>query len=145
MSVQRGGSKVDTLYVGLRERKLPVEGDNDPSEMVFSVSKDNVEVFGKPFISLAVGTTYRFVIDTPGYPFYITTDPFGGGIFRKPPMSYVGSIEITPENTDEKGNVGLEKGVLTWTPESAHSQMTLYYQSNFHHDAGNQIIVKQDE
>lgn len=144
MSVRRGEDRTDTLYIGLQPRKLPIEGEEDSSEMVYSISKDQVEIFGCPFVTLSCGTTYRFVIDTPGYPFYITTDPVGGGIFRQPVLSYVGSIEITPENSDEKGNVGLEKGVLTWTPESAHSQMTLYYQSNFHHHAGNQIIVKED-
>lgn len=140
MSVQRGETRLDILYIGLQPRKVPVKGES--SEFVYSITKDKVEVFGCPLVTLTVGTTYRFVIDTPGYPFYITTDPEGGGIFRSPPLSFVGSIEITPENTEEKGNVGLEKGVLTWTPESAHSQMTLYYQSNFHSHAGNQIIVR---
>lgn len=142
MSVQRGDNKIDVLYVSLVQRKVPAPGEKEPEGMVYAISKDKIEVYGAPYITMTVGTTYRFVIDTPGYPFYITTDPAGGGLFRNPPLSYIGAIEITPENTDEKGNVGLEKGVLTWTPESAHSQMTLYYQSNFHSYAGNQIIVK---
>jgi hypothetical protein len=140
MSVQRGETRLDILYIGLQPRKVPVEGES--SEFVYSITKDKVDIFHAPNVTLCCGTTYRFVIDTPGYPFYITTDPAGGGVFLNPSISYIGSIEITPENTDEKGNVGLEKGVLTWTPESAHSQMTLYYQSNFHSYAGNRIIVK---
>lgn len=140
MSVKRGETKYDTLYIGLQKRVNPTP--NETSEMVYAITKDHKEVYGKPFVTLLVGTTYRFVIETPGHPFYITTDELGGGAIRDPPLSYVGSIEVVPENTDEKGNVGITKGVLTWSPAAEHTQMKLFYQSNFHQGAGNQIIVK---
>lgn len=140
MSVRRGETKYDTIYIGLQKRSNPTP--QETSEFVFAVTKDHKEVFGKPFCTLLVGTTYRFVIETPGHPFYITTDELGGGAIRDPPLSYLGSIEITPENTDEKGNIGITNGILTWTPSSEHTQMKLYYQSNFHYGVGNQIIVK---
>jgi len=142
MSVKRGETKYDTLYIGLQKRIEPLPGQQEAQGMVYAITKDHKEVYGRPFVTLNVGTTYRFVIETPGHPFYITTDELGGGAIREPALSYVGSIEIVPENTDEKGNVGITKGILTWSPSAEHTQMKLFYQSNFHQGCGNQIIVK---
>ena len=141
MSLKRGETAIDTLYVGLQNRTLAAPGETEPKGFVYTITKDQVQIFGAPFITLEVGKTYRFIIDTPGHPFYITDDVAGGGVMSKPMMSMIGAITIEPECTGDKGNVGIEKGILTWTPDSLHSQMTLYYQCNFHKYMGNRIYV----
>lgn len=145
MSFRRGERTVDTLYVGLQKRTIPLPGQVEPQGMIFTISKDQKEVYGCPYVTLNVGTTYRFVIDTPKHPFYITTDSEGGGVLRKPLQSLVGVIEIVPETTGEEGNVGIEKGILTWTPSIEHAQMKLFYQCNFYPSMGNSIWVKAGE
>lgn len=142
MSFRRGETVVDTMYVGLQKRQQPLPGQKEPQGNVYTITKDKVTVYGAPFITMDSGTTYHFVIDCPGHPFYITTDSQGGGVMRNPIQSLVEAIEIVPENTEEKGNVGIEKGVLTWTPSREHSQMKLFYQCNYYPSMGNQIIVK---
>lgn len=145
MSLKRGGTVVDTLFIGLQPRTVPFQGETEPRGMVYSITKDQNEIFGAPLVTLTAGTTYKFVIDTPGHPFYITTDPMGAGVLRQPIQSMIGSIDITPESTGEKGNVGIEKGVLTWTPSREHAQMKLYYHCNFHPYMGNSIVVQLPE
>lgn len=142
MSIKRGETVIETLYIGLQKRTTPLPGDAEPQGLVYNITKDHKEFYGAPYITLVAGTTYKFVIDTPGHPFYITTDANGGGVISKPSMSMIGAIDIEPESTGEKGNVGIEKGVLTWTPERAHAQMKLYYQCNYHKNMGNEVIVK---
>lgn len=141
MSIRRGETVVDTLYIGLQKRQHPLPGQKEPEGNVYSITKDKITVYGMPICTLTAGVTYNLVIDCPGNPFYITTDVQGGGVLRTPIQSMAGAIEIVAENTAEKGNVGIEKGTLTWTPSRDHSQMKLWYQCNYYTNMGNQIVV----
>ena len=142
MSVKIGNTEVEILYVGLAPRTIPDEQGSKPEGNIYTISKDNLEIYGRPFVTLISGKTYKFIINCPGYPFYITTDSQGGGAVKNPPLSFIGAIDITPESTGEKGNIGIEKGELTWTPSSDHTQMKLFYQCNYYRNMGNEIIVK---
>lgn len=139
MSIRRAGQTVETLYVGTQDRKIPFPGEKVPKGSVYSVTMNKQEIYGCPIITLNVGQRYKFIIDTPGHPFYITTDPNGGGMSKK--ASMIGSIEIQIETAESLGNVGIEKGVLVWTPTSDHAQMQLFYQCNYHKSMGNKINV----
>jgi len=141
MSIQKGGKVTDILYVGVQKRKVPLVEGQEPQGFVYTISKDNNTIYGAPVVTLTVGQRYKFIIDTPGHPFYITTDDEGAGVTRKPTLSLVGAIQILQETKDSLGNVGIQKGVLTWTPSKEHAQMTLYYQCNFHKKMGNEIKV----
>lgn len=142
MSIKSGDSNPEVLYIGLKKRTIPLEGESIPQGFVFTISKDEIEIYGAPILTLNAESTYQFVIDTPGYPFYITTSNVGGGVNLDPPQSLIGQIEIVPQTSGELSNVGIEKGVLTFTPSRDHTQMKLYYQSNFHPHAGNSLVVK---
>jgi hypothetical protein len=145
--LKRGETKVDTLYVGIAPRTIPFPDGRAPGEkdMLYTITKDQQTVYNVPHVTLDVGITYLFVVNTPGYPFYITTDAQGGGVLRQPIQSMSGSIEIIPECTGEKGNVGMEKGSLRWTPSREHSQMKLFYQCNYYPFMGNSISVRLPE
>jgi len=145
MSIKHGDTKIEVFYVGTQPRKVPIPGEKEAHGEVFTITKDNKEYYGSPYITLVSGNTYKFVINTPGYPFYITTDPVGAGVIRRPSQSLIGAITINPESTSEKGNVGIEKGELTFTPDRLHADMKIYYQSNFHKNMGNEIIVRLPE
>ena len=80
----------------------------------------------KPRILLEVGKTYTFEIDTPGHPFYITTDATGGHNNLK------GSL------IDE----AVEKGTVKFTPNKEQRGTKLYYQCNFHKTMGNHLDAK---
>lgn len=140
MSITHGDAKLEIFYIGLQKRQHPTK--DETSEFVYTITKDHNEYYGKPFITLNAQSTYKFVINTPGHPFYITTNAVGGGVLNKPVQSLLGAISIISESVMEKGNVGIEKGELTWTPSREHAQMKLYYQSNFGRYMGNEIIVR---
>lgn len=141
MSIQKGDKYTHTLCVGVKPREIPIEQGKQAQGFVYTISNDNYEIYGAPIITLTVGERYRFEINTPNHPFYITTDAQGAGVGRKPPLSLVGAIEIQKETGDSLGNVGIEKGVLVWTPTSDHAQMPLYYQCNYHAVMGNEIKI----
>jgi hypothetical protein len=140
MSLRRGETKVDYLYIGLAKREVP-PGQKAVSPYIYTITKDGQTIYQSPYLTVEVGTIYHFVIDTPGHPFYITTHPRGGGVAAGPSQSMAGAIEIIPESTGQIGNVGIEKGTLSWTPAALHSQMKLFYQCNYYPDMGNSIIV----
>lgn len=108
---------------------------------LYILTLDDYELFKKPIISMKVGTTYIFEINTPKCPFYITSDPRGGGLNEDETQSMKGSIEIPSENAYESGNVGIENGTLTWTPQFIHKDMDLYYQCNIFPHMGNSIKI----
>lgn len=141
MSIKSGDVRPEILYVGLQRRTVPLKGESKPSGNVFTISKDQVEIYGAPILTLNADVTYSFVIDTPGHPFYITTSEAGGGVMLDPPQSLIGQIEITPETSGELGNVGIEKGILTYIPSRDHAQMKLYYQCNYQPHMGNSINI----
>jgi hypothetical protein len=145
MSLKRGENVNDYLYIGLAERTIPLPGQKKASGLIYTVTRDHIEIYRAPFITLDVGVTYHFVIDTPGHPFYITTDDKGGGVQLEPVQSMIGAIQITPETTQELGNVGITKGTLKWTPNRDHNQMTLFYQCDYHPSMGNTIHVRFSE
>lgn len=140
MSLKRGETKTDYLYIGLEKREV-LPGQKPISPFVYSITKDNQTIYRAPYVTVEVGTIYHFIIDTPGHPFYITTHPRGGGVSAGPTQSMAGAIEIVAESTGQLGNVGIEKGTLCWIPSALHSQMKLFYQCNYYPDMGNSIIV----
>ena len=79
-------------------------------------------------LSLTRGTTYTFGIDTPGHPFYLTTDATGG------PTGLAG--EWTSGVTGSRTEVGL----LTFTPGSDAPSL-LYYQCAVHTNMGWKITI----
>lgn len=135
MSVTFGSEPPTILKVSLGKSKF------DSKQPIYEISMDGREFYGKPIITVNVGKTYIFEIDTPKCPFYITTDSVGGGFNESEFLSMRGAIDIIPENTNEKGNIGIEKGTLTWIPKYTHSEMKLYYQCNFYSGLGNEIKV----
>jgi hypothetical protein len=139
MSIRRQEQVIETLYIGVQPRKVPIPGETKPTGYVYNITSDKVEIFGAPVVTVIVGRTYRFEIDAKNYPFYVTTDPVGGGALKN--LSLVGAIEIPIEAPESKGNVGIEKGILVWTPKKEHTQMELYYQCNYHKYMGNKINV----
>jgi hypothetical protein len=66
-------------------------------------------------VELVRGTTYHFAVDTPGHPFYFSTDPDGG-------LGWPGRITL--------GVVGdlRSSGIVTITPEVGHPDQ-FFYQS----------------
>jgi len=141
MSIRQEGHVIETLYVGVQPRKVPLPGETEPKGSVYNISVDKIEIFGAPILTLIVGNTYRFVIDTPGHPFYISMDEHGAGMMRTPTLSLIGAIEIPIETSESKGNVGIEKGILVWSPRPEHAQIKLYYQCNYHKNMGNAINI----
>jgi len=141
MSIKYADTSLEILYVGVQARKVPLPGENKASGNVFNITMDQNEIFGAPKITLVVGKTYKFIINTPNHPFYITTDNEGAGVKRTPPISLIGAIDIPVEGPESKGNVGIEKGILIWTPKKEHTQMKLYYECNYHKFMGNEINV----
>ena len=79
-----------------------------------------------PKLNLVSENLYRFVIDTPGHPFYITTSSIGGN------NDLVGSLGFP-------NNIGIEKGSLDWTPTKTN--VRVYYQCNYHKNMGGEIII----
>ncbi len=80
-----------------------------------------------PTLTLTHGQTYTFGIDTPGHPFYISTEPIGGD-------NYAG--EYTAGVTGSR----TEFGLLTFTAPS--TAMTLYYDCGVHQYMGGVINVQ---
>ncbi len=78
-------------------------------------------------LTLMRGTTYTFSIDTPGHPFYLTTDPVGGA---------GAPGEITTGVTGSLTDVG----VLTFTP-GASTPNLIYYQCGVHQYMGWKITI----
>lgn len=136
MSVTFGGQEVVKIKVGLGKSKF------DSKQPIYVMSIDDLEYYGKPLLSLKTDVTYVFEIDAKGCPFYITSDSKGGGFNENENYSMRGAIEIPSENAYESGNVGIEKGTLTWTPSFIHRDMKLYYQCNFFPEMGNVIKIK---
>ena len=83
-----------------------------------------------PKLNLVSGNLYRFEIDTPGHPFYITTSGVGGGNLSG--NNLIGALRF-PNNS------GIEKGSLTWTP--VKTNVRVYYQCNYHKNMGGEIII----
>ncbi len=78
-------------------------------------------------ITLTRGVTYTFGIDTPGHPFYLTTDPTGGpGAPGEITSGVMGSQTQT--------------GTLTFTP-GASTPALIYYQCAVHPDMGWKIDI----
>jgi len=76
-----------------------------------------------PSITLYKGNTYKFVIDTPGHPFFIMTEPFKTGIAQDGSTSVLYSTGVE--------NNGIDKGTVTFTvPDNAPD--ILYYQCGSH-------------
>lgn len=75
---------------------------------------------------LTAGRTYKFIIDTPGHPFYITENPFGG---KNDPRS----SDVTVEK--------VEKGILSYTPKQEDVGKNLFYQCAKHPKMGYKIWV----
>jgi hypothetical protein len=142
MSVTHGKVETTDFYIGLQDRTTILPGDTKPKGKVFTVTMDRNAIYGAPTITLKAGNVYNFIIDAPGHPFYITSDSEGGGNNRDPPLPLVGAIQITPSSSDDLGNVGIEKGILTWRPLDDHKQMNLYYQCNNHAFCGYIIKVE---
>lgn len=113
----------------------------NPKKTVFVLTTDDNQLFPRAEIHLKVGNTYIFDINTPGCPFYVTSDSKGGGFNEDERFSMRGAVEINSENAYENGNVGIEKGTLTWTPDFIHKDMDLYYQCNYYSEMGNKIII----
>jgi hypothetical protein len=78
-------------------------------------------------LTLKRGTTYSFVINTPGHPFYLTTSPAGG-------MGASG--EVTAGVTGSRSSTG----TLTFTPDASHPAL-LYYQCAVHSPMGWKINI----
>lgn len=78
-------------------------------------------------LTLVRGTTYTFSIDTPGHPFYLTTDPVGGA---------GAPGEITTGVTGSLTDVG----TLTFTP-GASTPNLIYYQCGVHQYMGWKINI----
>ena len=78
-------------------------------------------------LNLVRGTTYTFSIDTPGHPFYLTTDAVGGA---------GAPGEITDGVTGSLTDVG----TLTFTP-GATTPGLIYYQCGVHQYMGWKINV----
>jgi hypothetical protein len=78
-------------------------------------------------LTLVRGTTYTFGIDTPGHPFYLTTDPVGGA---------GAPGEITAGVTGSLVDVG----TLTFTP-GASTPNLIYYQCGVHQYMGWKIDI----
>jgi len=147
MSIKAAQADIDVMYVTLQKRLVPAPGEREVKGVIYGITKDKIvtpqtEILNRPFITLDVGKTYRFVVNTPKYPFYITTSPVGAGVYCDPPISYIGSIDFELESADEKGNCGIEEGQLTWTPSPEHAQMKLFYQCNIEAYMGNDIVVR---
>lgn len=75
---------------------------------------------------LTAGETYKFIINTPGHPFYITSDPFGGS---KDPASKDPEVKK------------VEVGELLYTPKQEDVGKSLYYQCSIHPKMGYKICV----
>lgn len=93
-----------------------------------------IQPYARPTITLFVGIRYEFKIDTPGQPFYLTTDSQGGGGSLKPAKHLKGAISVP-------GNSGIKKGSLFWKPDLDHLKMKLFYQSDAKKGIGNSITV----
>lgn len=135
MSITFGNQNPIRIKVELGKSKF------DEKKPIYVFTIDDHELYGKPILSLKVGQTYIFDINTPRCPFYITSDSVGGGINENEILSMRGAINIESENAYEIGNVGIEKGTLTWTPDFIHRNMELYYQCNFFSGMGNRIKI----
>ncbi len=78
-------------------------------------------------LTLTRGTSYTFSIDTPGHPFYISTDATGGP-------------GAPGEVTDGVSDSQVESGTLVFTPSDAHPEL-LYYQCALHPNMGWRINI----
>ena len=106
-------------------------------KFVFGISKDNENFYHNPPLILNPLTNYEFIIQSPGHPFYITTNKQGGT------KTLDGAITIKSMNRYRSSNSGIENGILSWSPSAAHSKMKLYYQCDLHKNMGNEIIFKK--
>ena len=77
---------------------------------------------------LTAGRTYKFIINTPGHPFYITDDPFGGSSDPKASDPNVKKVD---------------KGELQKKKKKEDVGMNLYYQCAIHPKMGYKIWVTQ--
>ncbi len=78
-------------------------------------------------LTLTRGMTYTFSINTPGHPFYLTTDPVGGtGAPGEITMGVTGSLT--------------DVGTLTFTPSAATPNL-IYYQCAVHQYMGWKINI----
>ena len=109
----------DTFHVTLTELQ------RFPPILQYTVNGKN-----KPTLTLKKGKKYRFVVDAPGHPLYLTTSPLGG-------KNVPGSIS---DKVDEKGMVS-DKGDLFVVLEREIQPGTLYYQSTTAENVGGKILV----
>ena len=79
-------------------------------------------------LELIRGTKYVFDVNTPGHPFYISTDDTG-----------VGAGEVTNGVTGSMTT----NGTLSFTPNSSHPD-TLYYQCSVHPKMGYFILLSDN-
>ena len=76
-------------------------------------------------LTLQRGVTYTFSVNTPGHPFYFSTDPVGQG---------AGEVQngVTGSKTTN--------GTVTFTPDDSHPDL-LYYQCGIHANMGWMINI----
>jgi hypothetical protein len=117
------------LPEGLNPILINNSGPTTVSEIVVSHSAQRSYNFSNylgmenPSITLYRGNTYKFIIDTPGHPMSIMTEPFTTGIAEDDSTSVLYSTGVS--------NNGAEQGILTFTvPTNAPD--VLYYQCALH-------------
>jgi len=104
-------------------------GPNSVTEIKVDHAGQNAYIFStheeanNPTMTLYRGNTYKFILDVPGHPFYIMTEPFKTGLAEDDSTSVIYTSGIT-------GN-GTQKGTLIFTVPSDAPNI-LYYQCGNH-------------
>jgi hypothetical protein len=101
----------NTYYIAVKK--------NPNGDQVFTTN--NVQ---QDTIYLKPNKDYKFIIDTPGYPFYLSTDKIATG---------AGNIG-TPQTP-------IEKGEIIWTPKELTNQ-PIYYHCSIQPNMSGKIIIK---
>lgn len=149
MSIQSSYDQSQQIFISLARRNnnniLPAGPGEKVCDIIYAVTLDQKTTYGRPELTLTPEKSYSFVIDCKGFPFYITTHDRGGGakrIINGNSESLIDAIRIEPPNAPGQENTGVENGILIWTPERLHEDMTLYYQCNTELDMGGKITIK---
>ena len=102
-----------------------MELQRHPSKTVYSVDGQI-----RPTLYLKQGKKYRFVVDAPGHPLYLTSSALGGK----------GVPDSLSSNVDERGMVS-DNGDLYVVLEREAEKGVLYYQSTMEEGVGGQIVL----